>query len=361
MTPIPFCLVAAGWRAEFFLRVARAAPDRFQAVGAVVRNEKKATAFEQTWRVPAFRSLGELLEKTAPRFVVSCAPRAVMPDVIEGAVARGMPVLAETPPAATVEEMTELYTYVTKQGGAVQVAEQYHLQPMNLARLAVANSGILGDVTQAQVSFAHDYHGISLIRRFMGVRFENATIRSISHKAQIVAGPTRGGFPEKEKIAPSKAQLISTFDFGDRLGVCDFTGDQYQSFIRGKRFLVRGERGELTGEKAVYLKDQVTPIETRIVRHAGGADGDLHGNYLKGVQFGDEWLYRNPFAPAPLTDEEVAIGECLLRMNDCVETGEDFYSLAEASQDHYLGLMAKEALDTDTPVTTTTQVWADAD
>ena len=37
------------------------------------------------------------------------------------------------------------------------------------AQFAVAQSGRLGLITQAQVSAAHGYHGISVIRRFLGV------------------------------------------------------------------------------------------------------------------------------------------------------------------------------------------------
>ncbi|NOG51366.1 MAG: hypothetical protein HND48_19535 [Chloroflexi bacterium] len=33
-------------------------------------------------------------------------------------------------------------------------------------------------------------------------------------------------------------------DFGEKLGVLDFVGDQYWSPIRGHRVTVRGERGE---------------------------------------------------------------------------------------------------------------------
>jgi hypothetical protein len=50
-------------------------------------------------------------------------------------------------------------------------------------------------------------------------------------------------------------QQIAYLDFGKQLGVFDFTGDQYRSWIRSPRLLVRGDRGEISMTRARYLKD----------------------------------------------------------------------------------------------------------
>ena len=120
---------------------------------------------------------------------------------------------------------------------------------------------------------------------------------------------------------------------------------------------VRGERGEIVGYRAAYLKDYATPIHITFERHEAGPKGNLEGLYLKGIQAGEEWVYRNPLAPARLTDDEIAVGACLLGMARYVETGESFYSLAEACQDTYLSLMAEQALDAQVPVRTEPQPW----
>jgi hypothetical protein len=354
---IQFGIVGGGWRAEFYLRIAHSCPERFGVTGMVVRSEEKGSAVEQRWGVRTFRTLDGMLAETAPRFVVTSVPWGVNPELLKDLVARGVPALSETPPAPDLGGLRDLWECVTNAGGCVQVAEQYHLQPMHQARLAVAASGKLGAVSQAQVSVAHGYHGISLMRRFLGITHEQATIRAFDFKSPLVAGPGRDGPPQKEETRQSKQDFV-LFDYGDRLGWFDFTGDQYFSWVRKNRLLVRGDRGELTMDGVAYLKDYLTPVELKFTRHVAGADGNLEGLYLKGVQLGDEWLCRNPFAPAPLTDDEIAIAECLVRMDACVETGADFYSLAEASQDHYLNLLAQEALDTGETVRAQQQPWA---
>ena len=55
----------------------------------------------------------------------------------------------------------------------MQVAEQYAFQPLHAARLAFIRAGKLGEISQVQVSVAHGYHGISLIRKFLGIGYEN--------------------------------------------------------------------------------------------------------------------------------------------------------------------------------------------
>ena len=60
-----FAIVGGGWRAEFFLRVARALPDTLYAEAMVVRDPAKGKALEEEWGVQTFRTVDEL--KTPPK------------------------------------------------------------------------------------------------------------------------------------------------------------------------------------------------------------------------------------------------------------------------------------------------------
>jgi predicted dehydrogenase len=352
---IRFGVVGTGWRTDFFLRIAAARPDLFEIVGVVTRDVERAKQTHPDNAVNFITSIDDLLSYQ-PDFVVTSVPWDVNPGVVTELAQRGVPVLSETPPATSIAEMEALYRLV--QGGAmIAVAEQYHLQPHHAARLAFIDSGKLGVVTQAQVSVAHGYHGISLIRRMLGITYENAIISTKRFISPVVMGPGRDGLSEEETITQSE-QLIATLDFGDKLAVFDFTPDQYHSYIRGPRILIRGERGELVNDCATYLQDFRTPITVDFQRHEAGQHGNMEGKYLKGIQAGASWLYKNPVAPARLFDDEIAVADCLLKMADYVDGTEPFYSLAEACQDRYLDIMIYESLEHGQPVTTTTQVWA---
>ena len=359
MSKIEFGVIGAGWRCEFFIRIARACPDRFKLSGVVARNPEKAAAFEAQWGggVKTFRMLDQLLEQTSPSFVITSESWDANPELLKQLAARGMPALSETPPAPDVERMTELFRAVGKARGKIQVAEQVHLRPHHQAQLAVAHSGKLGRISQAQVSVAHGYHGISLMRRLLGISFEDCTISGSRFRSPIVKGPGRAGPPEKETVGES-TQDFFRFDFGDQLGTIDFTGDQYFAWIRNERLLVRGDRGEIADMEVSWLKDFRTPLKNTFVRHHNGLNGDLSPHSLAGIQLGDEWVFRNPFPNAALMDDEIAIATALVKMDECARTGREFYPLAEGMQDHYLNLLAQQATAAGAAIQSQRQVWA---
>ncbi|MBO0792609.1 MAG: Gfo/Idh/MocA family oxidoreductase [Ktedonobacteraceae bacterium] len=356
MNPTRFGIVGGGWRSLFFLRAAQALPDRFEVAGMTVRNEARGQELEEAWGVKTYRTLDELLRIADLRFVVVSVPRSVAPQIISTLAERAIPVLTETPPAPDLAGLLALHD-LSRHGARIQVAEQYHLQPLHAARLAFTHSGKLGVVTQAQVSIAHGYHGISLIRRFLGITFEPARITAHRFTSPLIAGPERSGPPSQERLVQSE-QHIAYLDFGDKLGVFDFVNDhQYRSWIRSPRLLVRGNHGEINATHASYLVDYHTPITLDFMRQDAGTNGNIEGYYHKGILAGSEWVYKNPFAPARLNDEEIAVASCLAGMDAYVDGGPDIYSLAEASQDHYLSLMIERSLPSSEPVVTALQPW----
>jgi predicted dehydrogenase len=348
--PVEFAIVGAGWRARFYLRLAERLSDQFCVSGVVVRDPAKRSAVSDTWGAAVFATLDEMLSQLSPRFVVTAVSWPANPPLLHALAERGMPALSETPPAPDLDSLVAL-NRLTESGARIQVAEQYCLVPHHAARLSVAASGSIGQPTQAQVSAAHGYHGISLIRRFLGLRCEPPTITAMQFTAPME------GHLDRERIE-HPAQDIIWLDFGDRLGVLDFTEPQYYSDIRNERVLVRGERGEIINNTVDYLQDFRTPIRLRLERRISGLEDKVGQSFLKGIQLGSEWVFLNPFAPASLTAHEIAVADCLARMDEYVRTGKEFYPLWEASQDHYLSLLCAEAAKRREPVEATRQPWS---
>ena len=341
MAPIRFGLIGAGWRAEFFLRVAQARPDFFECVGIVGRSAGRAAALAQRFNSRAFDGSRDMVGVTRPDFVVTSVPWATAPELMRELARDGMPVLSETPPAPTIDALDELWRMLGS-SAPVQIAEQYAFQPHHAARLGFVYGGKLGPISQVQISVAHGYHGVNLMRRFLGVGFEGARLSGRRFRSRVVSAGGRGGPPQHEQIVEIEQDIV-TFDYDGRLGIYDFTGEQYFSHIREPRLLVRGERGELFNDSAVYMREVNMPVRVRFERHEGGQGGNLEGKFLKGIQCGEEWLYRNVFAPAPLPDDDIAVATCLLLMGDFARGGASFYSLAEACQDTYLSFLMNDA------------------
>ncbi len=354
--PVEFAIVGAGWRARFYLRLAAALPERFRVTGVVVRDPAKRSAFSETWDIAVFATLDEMLSRLSPGFVVTAVSWPANPPLLRTLAERGIPALSETPPAPDLDGLIAL-NRLTESGARIQVAEQYWLVPHHAARLSIAASGAIGRPTQAQVSAAHGYHGISLIRRLLGLQCEPPRITAMQFTAAMVGWPDLQGRLDRERIE-HPVQDIAWLDFGDRLGVLDFTEPQYYSDIRNERVLVRGERGEIINDTVCYLRDFRTPIRLCLERRLSGLEDKVGKSFLKGIQLGAEWVFQNPFASASLTVHEIAVADCLTRMDEYVRTGKEFYPLWEASQDHYLSLLCAEAAKRREPVEATRQPWS---
>lgn len=351
-----FGLAGAGWRAEYYLRIAKEMPERFQVCGIMVNDKKIRMMSEQKWGIKTYATLDELLQRTHPSFMVLAVPWLVTPKMIMHLSDRDMPVLSETPPAPDQNGLHALWKSL-KKGARVQVAEQYPLQPLNAALIKLVESGLLGEVRQVQVSIAHAYHGMGLIRRLLGIKFEDAVIKGKRFVSKIVEGPDRKGPPDVEKIVDS-IQDISIIDFNGKLAVFDFTETQYFSWFRSQRILIRGEKGEVNNNDVRYLKNYITPVKLELKRMDAGQFVNFEGYYHNGILMGDNWLYRNPFIPARFTDDEIGVASCIAKMGEYLENGRDFYSLAEACQDHYLGMMEQSAAESGETVQTMQQPWA---
>lgn len=331
--PIPFAIIGWGWRSRQFAEIAARLPAWFRLTGVMRR---RASGDEG---VATVTSLRDLLAGQ-PRFVLLSVPRAHTPAYLHDLVEAQQAVLAETPPAADLPGMSRLFAELPPQA-RIQVAEQYPFQPYHQAVARLQRSGLLGDPTHAFVSMGHGYHGIALMRQFLGLGRRPVRIRAMAHVAPVVGGPGRDGPPQQEEIRQVR-QLLALLDFGDRSGVFDFVGEQYFSWIRSSRLLVRGVRGEMADDTVRTLADCRTPLRQRLERWQGGERTNLEGLALQGYSVGGEWVYRNPFGAVPLPDDHIAMATVLWRMAHYLETGEAFYTLADACFDHHVGTFALE-------------------
>lgn len=123
--PARFALIGTGWRAAFFARLARQAPEAFRVTAVLTRRPERAAEVAEQWGVPTVGTEDELLA-TQPEFVIPCVPWGEMGPTTTRLARAGAAVLAETPPAADLEGLRQLWDAVGSTG-LVQVAEQYQI------------------------------------------------------------------------------------------------------------------------------------------------------------------------------------------------------------------------------------------
>lgn len=344
--PIRYAVVGRGWRAQYFIKLASLMPDRFTVTSVQVRSDEAAAEVTRQWGVPAVRDLAGTLTTGRPEFVVTSVPWDVNPGLVEALVEAGMPVLSETPPAPDATGLRALWQSVgAKQ--LVQVAEQYLLLPDHAARRAVLRAGAIGVPTSAQVSSTHGYHAVSIMRGLLDVGIGPVRVNAQTFTAPLADPLSPAGWSDDAE-PKDRGTTIATVDFGEgRMGLYDFTDNQWWNFLRARRLIVRGTLGELVDDRAVRLSGLRTSVASELVRRHTGRDLNLEGFDLDQISFNGEVVYTNPFPGERLADEEIAIAT-ILEQTGLWTRGEASapYPLAEAVHDHLVSLAVDESART---------------
>jgi len=352
-----FGIVGGGWRSHLLLRLADAAPGRLNAAGVVTRTADAGERVTARWGVPTYRTIDELLKAEDVDYVVAAVSWPAMPGVIRDLVAAGMAVLAETPPAPDLDRMRSLWGDVAG-SGLVQVAEQYLLMPGHAARHTVIQDGVIGQATSVEISSTHLYHAVSLIRGLLGVGMDDVVVNARDFRAPLVDPLTFDGW-DLQAVPEPRTTTIATLDFGDRMGLYNFVENQWWNPLRTRRIVVRGSRGELVDNTVVRLVDPTSPVESSLVYRRTGVDMNLEGSDLVHVSFDGRVVYRNPWLGTRLSEDDIAVASMLEAEGAWVRgEGPEPYPLAQACQDHAIGLAIQESARTGAEVHVAKNVWA---
>ncbi|MCL1994799.1 MAG: Gfo/Idh/MocA family oxidoreductase [Defluviitaleaceae bacterium] len=353
-----FGIYGSGWRSEFFMRVAKLLPTQFTVDGVITTDPSKAERFQKLFGLKSYPDLYDYLKSNKPDFIVDAVTKSASFNVTMNILKKGIPVLMETPAGSNLSVLHKLHKEMP-QNAKIQIAEQYPFHPLHQARLNIINSGKLGDVQHVQVSFTHEFHALALIRRFLGIGFENASIRAMSFPIDVISGFSRGGAPRNE-IVYIQTQMIAFLRFGEkgeRTALYNFEENQHRSWVRTPIIQIKGSHGEIFNETLKYMADYKTPVEAPLTRVNMGENQNVEGYGLKGIQAAGEWYYKNPYMDSRLTDDEIAVAVCLEKMATYVQTGEPFYSFTEAAHDAYLSTMIGKAISEDATIKTQTMPW----
>ena len=357
MAKIRFGMIGSGWRAEFYLRIAAALPEQFEVTSVFIRDADKAERFGKQFGVKTTTSLEELYNEN-PNYVVLTTKHGTVFGYLNQLIPRGIPVLCETPPGETIEELNQLWELCRKYPAKVQFAEQYFVQPLYAAWYQAVLQGLLGEVENITVSALHGYHGASIIRRFLGTNMQNCKLYGKQYEFHVTETFGRTGMRFDGEIVPKTREKI-TFEFENgKIAFFDFSNVQYHSFIRTRHFNVQGTRGEIDDLVIRYLTKENIPVMQSLNRIDLGIYNNQEWSH-HGIMLGDKFLYQTPFPNARLNDDEIAVATCMKFMQEYLETGREFYSLEEELQDAYLSFKMKEALaNPNCEIFTQTQSWA---
>lgn len=316
MEKIRFAIVGSGWRSLFYVRIARALPDKFELVGMLCRSQEKADKMASENDIITFTSEEEMLSKK-PDFIVSAVNKASMNEVARYYANQGYAVLSETPAALDIDTLMSTFEDV-KNGAKIQVAEQYIKYPVYENLINIVESGIIGEPVSVHLSAMHDYHAASVLRHLLKCGLEDVKITGKSFNMPVTDTKTRyETLTDGKVVLKEEKHLVMEFESG-KVAFYDFMSEQYRSGIRKPHVLVRGTRGEICDDMLYYLDENNLACEKKI-------------------------SYEKPYEMQGLNEDETAIANLMLGMKDYAQGGKEVYPIKEALEDAYLSVLMTQA------------------
>lgn len=333
---LSYLIVGSGYRSKFYARIASTYPSLFRAM-FLCRSEEKAALVTQETGIPAVCTPEEG-EQFRPDIVVIAVNKASLADVAIEWAGKGYPVLMETPAALTREKLTEIWN-LSQNSARIQVAEQYHRYPDLMPGLQAIADGKIGTPKSAYLSLAHDYHGMSLLRRMLQADGELYSLRGDRTMYRIVETDSRTGPVPGNPLKDKAADVVRVcFDSGKK-AVYDFSGVQYHSFIRSRHLVVRGDRGEWCDTVLSRVDENGNPVREMLMPEIPLKYRELDTPALRDLRR----VWKPDLAMENVKDE-FAIASMLYDMRTYIEGGPEVYPLREALDDAYFRILLEEAV-----------------
>ena len=302
------------------------------------RGEESARRVGAAVGAPAYTDLGRLIGETAPQIGVVCVSYGANGQVGLMAVEHGLHVLLETPIAHDLGEADAIIAAAARRGVFVEVAEQFHRRPLEQLKLKLIASGLFGRVYTSFNDFAgHGYHGVSVMRSYLGFDARPLTVTGAVRKNRLAAYYSRLAGDNAPRDETQEHGII-TFDDG-RLGVFHWTSVGYDSPLRwwrSSRFLAEKGMGITVGagldveERLSLLAPggeaaRFVAVERRWERVDGGALAAIVAHTgdpdLPIVRWDNPFLRERPGVSPQWHDDEIGVAGCIMSLADAVKTG----------------------------------------
>ena len=345
--PVRFAVIGSGWRALYYVRIAKALPQYFELCMMLCRTAEKAQYMSDTYQIPTCVSEEELIY-AKPNVIVIAAKKDVNLSLSMHWLEKGYTVLQETPAGIDTDTLEQL----KKTEGKLVIAEQYRRYPEYSAVKKLLETGLIGKPDYLYLSAVHEYHAASLIRYFLdipaGTQFD-----IVSEQWSFPTAVTQNRYERfRDRRISQKKRTAALFTFdGNKAAVYDFDSEQYHSPISSSHFRIQGPYGEISDHTVRYLDENGEALTDLIHIHYRTVETDdsnpnLHTiREVTEISFRDQILYTPVFGICSLPQDETAIATMLYETAMYASgEGESPYPLDEAIEDAFTAIRMKEYL-----------------
>ena len=335
--PLRVAIIGTAKRSSYmYAPIIKALPEDVELVSVWGRSADSAQKLGQSLNVPWYSDVDRLVRDTAPDIGIVSVAYGANGQVGLMAVEAGLHVLLETPIAHDLGEADAIIAAAQARGRKIEVAEQFHRRPLEQIKLKLIASGLFGKVYSSFSDFTgHGYHGISVMRSYLGFDAQPVQVVGSVHKYDLAA---HWAMNEGTRGPGSETQEHGIIEFaGGQVGIFHWTSVGYDSalrWFRSSRFMAEKGMGITFGVGLHTVEEKLSllapggeaprfiALERRWERCDGGALTAIVAHT------GDPDLpivtWENPFRPAvqghgvQWHDDEIGVAGCLMSLVDAV-------------------------------------------
>lgn len=291
--------------------------DDMELVAVCDVHEGRVTEQGEKYSVPAFTDTAEMLEKVKPdicSIVITPSNNHIPGNICSE---HRVSYCTETPINTDLSRADTMIEIAKEHGTKLEVNENYYRRPSERIKRQMILEGIFGKVNVAHNDFrGHGYHGIGLIRSYVGFDNEPVKIYGFSNRFKVQEHEWRKGQPRRKNEDWQHAVI----EFADgAVGIFNFSSLSYGSPLRGfngTKFYA--ERGMCFRDDAVILNDDADEQRpVTITRKTNNLDGYETLAALI-TDTNPEVVWENPLHYYPLSDGEITVASELMSLVNAV-------------------------------------------
>ena len=348
MERLNIALIGAGRRGGgAHAPVIGALDDVFNFVAVCDATEERAQAMAARYGCKAYTSVRDLIKHETLDIADIVVPGFSHHALSWFFSTRGVHQIVETPVAVTLPLADLMIESARQNGVKLEVAENYHRQPLMRLRQAVIDSGAIGTVSRIYRIFEEGGdHGMSLLRMWAGA--DPTGIMGISHTSPVVPIIDRMlRHHESERLS------IGLIEFANGVAALSAYSNVIHARSLGRGALrfsqIDGTHGSIVGDDVhtVATEDlqsgaQSTPVSPR--RVTSSRDGVEILERLE-VALPDQLIsWENPFSRYPLSEDQVQVADELLSIAAAVrENAEPAYGAGASRLDQEMNIAMEES------------------
>jgi predicted dehydrogenase len=312
---IRFAIIGTGKRSDYlYAPLLSILKEDVEFVGVWGRSEKKARELGEKYHVPWFTDLDHLRNDLKLDAVIVSVANPANGAIGRRVIELGLHTLLETPIANSLDDADVIIKGAEAANLKVEVAEQYYRRPIERLKRKLIDAGVFGRILVAYNDFmGHGYHGMSLIRSYIG--FDEPLVSINGTSAKFPVDPHYAWISQTHASRDEEWQHAILRFANGALGFFNWSSIAYDSPLRWQRSTrFFAERGMAHDDRLTTLtsngKDP-QPIEIRRFFHNVGGMETL--TELVALT-SPEIVWRNPFRAYYMDDEMIAGADCLMSL-----------------------------------------------